>query len=150
MFRETQRMRQWWLIVLMLAVTLFTVFGIWTSRNEEKWWNLLVPITILMLTNVLIFSMTLRTWIDTEGVAFSYMPLLRKRIFEWKDIEKAEIIQYSMWEAGGYGIRLGAHGWTYNTSGNMGLKLKLKSGKTLLIGTQKAEELKEILEKIHR
>jgi len=39
-------------------------------------------------------------------------------------------------------------GRALNMSGNMGLQLELKDGKKLLIGTQKFEELEQLLQKI--
>ena len=42
---------------------------------------------------------------------------------------------------GGYGIHRGWKGWAYNVSGNRGVQLELVSGKKILIGSQKPEEL---------
>lgn len=44
-------------------------------------------------------------------------------------------------EYGGWGVRFGKGGKAFNVSGNRGLKLYLKSGRSLLIGTQKDKEL---------
>ena len=45
-------------------------------------------------------------------------------------------------EYGGWGIRYTmGRGWAYNVSGNQGVQLELASGKRILIGSQRAEEL---------
>ena len=50
---------------------------------------------------------------------------------------------------GGWGIRLWTkYGTIYNIKGNKGLAVKLLSGKKFLIGTQKGNELSEIVKKI--
>jgi hypothetical protein len=50
-------------------------------------------------------------------------------------------------EYGGWGIKygFGGQGLVYNVSGEIGLQLKFKEGEPLLIGTQKGEEIKQIL-----
>ena len=48
-----------------------------------------------------------------------------------------------------YGVRLGSkYGTVYNINGNKGLAIELKNGKKFMVGTQKAAELKNRLEKM--
>lgn len=53
-------------------------------------------------------------------------------------------------EYGGWGLRWGifGSGTAYNISGNMGIQLVLQNGKKILVGTQKAEECRRILEQL--
>ncbi len=46
-----------------------------------------------------------------------------------------------MKEYGGWGIRYGMKGMAYNVSGNRGVQLEFETGKRLLIGSQRPEEL---------
>jgi hypothetical protein len=46
---------------------------------------------------------------------------------------------------GGYGIRSGRKGKAYLASGNRGVRLKLVNGATLVVGSQRSEELAGIL-----
>ena len=56
-----------------------------------------------------------------------------------------------IWEYGGWGIRCSfGKGKAYNVSGNKGVQLVFKSGKRLLIGSQRADELEEALSKLER
>ncbi len=51
-----------------------------------------------------------------------------------------------LWICGWLGIWLFTkYGTVYNTRGNKGLALELKNGKKFLIGTQKMEELSEVV-----
>lgn len=53
-----------------------------------------------------------------------------------------KVINYGF--VGGWGIRLWTkYGTVYNVSGNKGLFIKLKNGKTMVIGTQKSQELEK-------
>jgi hypothetical protein len=62
-------------------------------------------------------------------------------------LEACEAITYSpLKEYGGWGIRLGAHGMAYNVSGNRGVRLRLKGGEQLLLGSQRPEELAAALD----
>ena len=49
---------------------------------------------------------------------------------------------------GGWGIKYGLKGLAYNISGNFGIQLELKSGSKILIGTQKPDEVKKLLDEI--
>jgi hypothetical protein len=73
-------------------------------------------------------------------------PFVKKTIY-WRDVEKAEVINYG-W-VGGWGLRKSRkYGTVYNTSGSKGLHLVLKNGKQMVIGTQKEKELKAFLEQL--
>jgi hypothetical protein len=53
-------------------------------------------------------------------------------------------------EYGGWGIKYGlvGAGKAYSVSGMQGLQLYLKDGSRLLIGTQKSQEIQEIINKL--
>ena len=50
------------------------------------------------------------------------------------------------YDYGGWGIRRGRRGWAYNVSGNRGVLLQLENEKTLLIGSQRPDELAAAIE----
>jgi len=114
--------------------------------------------TSLLITNILIFifilvmdwlllKVKLVTEINRDAIRYRFYPfILRDRFIYWQDIEKAYVRQYKpMIEYGGWGIRYGFNGKALNIKGNKGLQLELKNGKKLLLGTQKPEELEELL-----
>ena len=110
---------------------------------------LLSSLVFVIGLNVLFFFSKLKTKIITEGVSVVFHPFFTKpKLFRWEDIEKAFVRKYQpLWEYGGWGIRFGMKGRAYNTSGNKGLQLLMKSGKRILIGTQKSDELDAYLKK---
>ncbi len=107
-------------------------------------------ITMLIVIGLIlmVFFLTLKTKIDKEKIEITFRPLINKpKIYKWSDIERAYVRKYKpIWEYGGWGIRYRWNSRAYNVSGNYGLQLHLKSGKKVLIGTQKPGELSKFLE----
>lgn len=69
---------------------------------------------------------------------------MRKSV-EWEDVKQAKVVDYGF--VGGWGIRFGTeYGTVYNIKGKKGLAIELNNGKKFLIGTQKEEELNEVLQ----
>jgi len=115
---------------------------------------LTASLTTLLMTGTLLLFKTMRFQVEIlgSGIRFRYPPLVRK----WRNIGKTEIEKYEIGKFrpvrhyGGWGIRrkLGRHGWAYSVQGKMGLKLFLKSGKTILLGTQREQALSYAMEKM--
>jgi len=167
LFKEEQRFTQWWLWLIM-ALTLLSVlipfaYGIYSQEILDKPFGenpmssegLVVTgifsIVLIGAIILLLFGSRLKTRITYEGVFVSYPPLINK----WKkyvpeEIEKYEIRTYKAnREYGGYGIkRRRKYGLSYTISGNTGLQLYFKSGKKLLIGTQKKQALEYAMGKL--
>ena len=137
LFTEKQRFTQWWLWLIMILVVAFAFY------YEES----TLEMAVALIIPIFLFVLNLETEISKEGISIRFFPFhLKKKFFSWDEIVKAEVREYSpLFEYGGWGIRGGMSGVAYNVKGNMGLQLVLKNGKKILIGTQKAEELKQIL-----
>jgi hypothetical protein len=61
------------------------------------------------------------------------------------NLKSIKIVRY---EFVGYGIRIGSkYGTVYNTKGDIGLAIETRSGQKFVIGTQKQEELQNIIQK---
>ena len=95
----------------------------------------------------LIFSTKLATEVSKGGILIRMRPIQRtEKHIDWSEIEHVEIVKYKPWkDYGGRGVRVGRHGTGYHIKGNIGLQIKLKKGKRILIGTQKSDELKSVL-----
>lgn len=137
LFTEKQRFTQWWFWLIILLVVAFAFY--YEESTLERVVALIIPLFL--------FILNLETEISQEGIRVRFFPFhLKKKFFAWDEIAKAEVREYSpLLEYGGWGIRRGKSGRAYNVKGNIGLQLVLKNGKKVLIGTQKAEELKQIL-----
>jgi len=110
---------------------------------------MLILVTLLIITLIVLLSHTnLETRITDEGVYFRWRPFQKTfRKFTWSEIDKIEIISYGFV---GYGWRLTQSGTVYNVAGDTGLRLHLKSGKKVVLGTQKPSELADFLRQINR
>lgn len=165
-FKEIQKFKQLWIWIILLTAGLICAgtfgYGFYIQIIQgQKFGNkpmsdnelIIVFISVIILF-VLIFLLIgfakLTTVIDKNGIEYRFFPLhFRTHRIEWNSVEKYEVIKYHpIRDYGGWGIRYGRKGKAYNVSGNIGLQLYLKSGKNILIGTQKEKELIEFLLKI--
>jgi hypothetical protein len=120
-------------------------FGEKPASNSQ----LLIGAALSLLISIFVLSFRLDTQIKTDGIYVRLFPLqLTYRFFSWKSLLKCYVRKYNaIAEYGGWGLRLGlfGKGRAYNISGNEGLQLEFTNGKKLLIGTQKPEELQEVI-----
>lgn len=161
-FSETQKFRQWWLWFLFAGIkgvmgffivtqVLFgTPFGSSVVDNVL----LLIGFLFMLVLSLLFFIMKLETRITDTGIAVRFYPIqLKFRNYKWEDIDQMYVREYApLSEYGGWGIRysLVGKGRAFNVSGRMGLQLVFKDGKKLLIGTNKPEDLIQVLSVIGR
>jgi hypothetical protein len=156
-FRESQGFTQAWIWIIGLMPVLIIVSVFITELvgnkviNSEDIIAMASALVITLLTFLWIKLLRLETHIDSKGINVRFKGLVfAKRTIEWSEIEDAEITGYDpLWDYGGWGVRYRPkNGWCYNVAGNVGLKLKLKNGKSFLIGTQKPDEIKKLLDVI--
>lgn len=101
----------------------------------------LIMSIILGLVATMLFGFNLETKIDTKNISLK-IPVLLKTKIAVADIISAEQFSYSpLRDFGGWGIRYGKGGIMYNANGNQSVKLVMKDGKIIYIGTQKPEAL---------
>lgn len=85
----------------------------------------------------------LRTRVTTDGLAVQMIGLRSRRI-AWSDIEAIDEVRVRpLRDFGGWGIRYGGRprGWMYNVRGQEAVRVRLRTGKTLYVGSQDAEAL---------
>lgn len=156
-FKEEQRFNQLWLIILMI-ISLLVPAGIiiGTYLKNPDSFSLLESLSIIGLITLasgFIFLFKLYTRIDQDGIHYKFFPFHWSfKLIKWNEIENVYVRDYdALSEYGGWGLKGGAlwnksKGKAINVSGNIGIQLILKNGKKLLIGTQKKEDAKRILE----
>jgi len=155
LYEEDQRFTQWWLWTIIIgAMGVFIYSNIKTFQLDEalfSWTKLSLVIPILMIP-ALIYFLTLKTRVEKNGIYVRFIPFHLKEIFiAWDQLESCQVRTYSpLGEYGGWGIKygLGGAGKVYNVRGNKGLQLVFKDGARLLIGTQKPQELQDIVNKM--
>lgn len=106
---------------------------------------------VIVLVIILFLVLKLQTKIDENGIKFKFYPFQRSfKNIPWDSITECYIRNYNpISEFGGWGIKSSFRkdtGKAYTTSGSIGLQLKLKNGKKILIGTQKKEALQRVLD----
>ena len=161
---ETQQFRQIWIWLLLLITGISSVgtfaYGFYMQIIlGEVFGDKPMSDNVLTITFVgasffftlllLLFIYTkLTTMIDDSGISYQFFPFhLSFHKITWDQIESYEVITYRpIREYGGWGIRFGKNKKAYNVSGNVGLSVQLKTGKNVLFGTQKEQELREFLE----
>ncbi|MBN1576033.1 MAG: hypothetical protein JW913_05745 [Chitinispirillaceae bacterium] len=107
-----------------------------------------IIVVILYLSIYLLFRFArLTTEIDVKGITYRYYPFhFKHHTVHWDEIERYEVIKYHpLRDYGGWGIRFCKGGKAFNVAGDRGLQLYLKTGKRILIGTQKDKELADFL-----
>jgi hypothetical protein len=98
----------------------------------------LMAVVLALLVVGLVFSrLTVRIERDTLHVAFG--PGWPRRVLRLADITSAEATRTRWFE--GWGIRSTKRGWLWNVAGFDAVMLRLAGGKTLLVGTDKPQQL---------
>ncbi|MET6991839.1 DUF6141 family protein [Sediminicola arcticus] len=158
-FQETQRFNQWYMRLISLGLLAFLLFSLyqWFIAKDavgnvppDDSIGQLVVIFVLVLTILLLFLIQLKTEIDERGVHYRFIPFhFKNKTITWGDIKECYVRTYSpIMEYGGWGYRLTfKNGKAFNVSGNEGIQLVLKSGKKILIGTQKESEAMVVITK---
>jgi len=165
-FKEIQKFKQPWVWVLLIATGLITIgvfgFGIYRQIFQGiKFGNhpmsntgLIIVFCLVFVLNVALFLLfglsKLTTIIDKIGIEYKFSPFhSRSHLIYWNMIEKYAVIKYNpLRDYGGWGIKYNKRGKAYTLSGDKGLIIYLKSGKRILIGTQRDSELMNFLSKI--
>jgi hypothetical protein len=159
LFREEQRFRQPWLwgVLALSTGTTLVLFAYGMVRQlllGEPWGDrpmsdaalALVGASVILVDAgllLLMWSARLTTEVRTGGLYLRFFPFHRtwQRI-PFEEILSSEARTYNpIGEYGGWGIRYGLRGKAYNVSGDRGVMLELAGGKTLLVGSQRADEL---------
>lgn len=154
-FREVQRFRH--PLILAVGVILVGILGWgfvqqvllghpWGSRPAPDWVLMVSLLLPLVVFGGVVFVLRLETETSAEALVARYRPF-RTRHMPYADLRHAEAITYRpIRDYGGWGFRYARkRGWAWNVSGNRGVRLGLANGATFLLGSQRAEELVDVL-----
>jgi hypothetical protein len=161
LFHEVQEFRRLWSAFLIfpgsLALIVIFAFGMYRQLGrgvpfgsdpmpDGVLWFLGPFMILLGCFLIFIFlSMRLVTTVRGDGVYLRYVPFV-DRFIDFRDIVKCEARTYHPFrEYGGWGIRGGRRRRAYNVRGNRGVQLTFRDGSSLLIGSQRAEELERAI-----
>lgn len=156
LFEEKQKPKQFWIWALLIVVCSMPLYGLYSQmvlgkpfgNNPMSNSGLVLLFCFLLLTAVFVLNITLRTKICKDGIYVKMFPFHAKfKVYHKESLAEAYVRKYQpVKEYGGWGLRYGfKNGIAFNVSGNMGLQLELKSGKKILIGSNKPKELEHAL-----
>ncbi|WP_424001764.1 hypothetical protein [Maribacter sp. IgM3_T14_3] len=158
-FNETQRFTQWWLLLINIALLFLMLYSCYTwlvlkdavgnvAADDRVGQTIFILVIALVIPLIYVFN--LKTTIDEIGIHYQFIPInFSKKIIRWHEIEKCFVRKYSpIREYGGWGYRgLSGKNKALNVKGNKGIQLVLKNGNKLLIGTQKENDAKMVIER---
>ncbi len=155
-FQEVQSFGKKWkglfLIVLFVFIAKRAVSDNQSNSGHLPIGALIIIAIIVLLAIFLTFISTLYTRIDASGIYYKFVPLHREEIHvRWDQLSNVYVRKYKpILEYGGWGIKGGllGKGRAYNVWGNMGIQLVFSNGNKLLLGTQKATEVENILKEL--
>jgi hypothetical protein len=160
-YHEVQRFRQIWIVILVtfIAALAWYSFAVQILLGEPFGTNPAPDIVVLIILAVFGIAFPLWFWIMKLEIQVTGTAL-RFRMYplhlSWREIRFPEIagvmavVYRPLREYGGWGIRFGRKGMAYNVSGDWGVQITLKSGRSFLLGSRRAEELEVVLRsKIH-
>lgn len=156
LYRETQRPRQWWLWVVVAGVTGLAWWAFiqqiivgrpFGSNPSPDWgvWLLWAFIGLGLPCLFLIMGLVLE--VAPDRIMIRLRPF-RTRIIPLVEVQELQARKYSpVKEYGGWGIK----GWSrkniaYNMSGDEGVELTLHDGRRVMLGSQRAAELAQVIE----
>lgn len=130
-FEETQRFGQLWLWLLIGAIGIVSVI---TSVG--------VGLIIVGAVVVFFWLVELTTEVREDGVYVRFAPVHRSyRHIRFDDIESCEVTDFGLLTYGGIGIRWTPSTIAYMTTRGKGVKLQRDGEKSIVIGSQRADEL---------
>lgn len=156
MFREVQKPRQWWIMLVVAGTTLLMwwgfvqqiVLGVTFGSNPA-------PDAVLIMFWIAFGIGLPLTWIsarlvievDGDHLLIRYLPFMTRAI-PLADIAGYGVRTYApLREYGGWGIRFGRHGKrAYNVRGDRGVDVILLTGERILIGSQCPSDLAQALD----
>jgi hypothetical protein len=108
------------------------------ALGPREWLPLIVGVGLVLLFHFLELAVT----VSPSETDVRFRPLSHRRI-PHAAVRSCEARSYRpLREYGGWGLRRGwKGGWAYNVRGNRGVQLVLEGGESILIGSQRADEL---------
>lgn len=143
-YTEKQRFFNRWLNLLLAVLFILELYFLVQNIQELKT-SVVIASVILVLLMVYILTVRLTLRIDKEGLQLNFFPFANPKRWSWEEIQTLKVIEYSIFDYGGWGYRIGRGGVAYTTKGRFGIQIILQNNKKILIGTQNPQQVKEFL-----
>ncbi|MFN8135462.1 MAG: hypothetical protein U0Z17_09645 [Bacteroidales bacterium] len=167
-YKEEQSFRNSFMLWILLAAILVMISGFGIGFYQQFYlhnpygdkpmsdngllWSGVITTVVVGVIFAMLMGGVLVTEIWSDGIRYKFPPLIRKmRFIPLRDIASAEVGKYRpLLEFGGWGWRkrLLQRKTAYNVSGSIGIRITLKNGSQILLGTLKQEEMKRAVDKM--
>jgi len=156
-YRETVRVRSpWvWTIVVVIAFGSWMVFGSQLFLGRTIGEN--PPPTAMAVVLLLLFgvglpyltgSFRLVIDVDDNELRWAVYPFIKKSVSVREIASAVACTYHPLLEYGGWGIKwMPGRGWAYTIDGKRGLRLRLRSGKKIMLGSRQPDELAAAIER---
>ena len=160
LFYEKQRLTQWWLWLIVIVVQIVPVVMQYIKLSGTDMLD--KPEVLLgifgtnlvgfILSVLLIYSIKLETRITELGVYVRLFPLgFSFKFYPFSNMLAYYVRKYHpVREYGGWGLKGRYNNRSLSIRGDRGLQLEFPNGNKLLIGTQKPQEIIEILKSLQK
>ncbi len=159
LFNEKQKFKWWVFLILFFALgTVLSgiIINLFNDTPQPVGIGnsvaILFGVSVSVVLIVLFAVANLKIEIDEFYLTYQFFPFhFSKKKIHWEDVKRAYIRTYKpLIEYGGWGIRYSfKNGTAYNLSGKTGLQLELKNGKKILFGTQRQEDLQQVMQLLY-
>lgn len=154
-YKETQRSRKtevWILVVIFLGLVVYNALRDLPYQQDTGKLAftfttylviILAAVALLWYYNSIQFTLT----INEKGIRYKYFPWhSRKERIKWEDIAAYELVKTPKWGAmSGWNVSYDLRETVYTCSGYNGLRIHLKNGRTIFLGTQHFDELEKFM-----
>lgn len=151
-FKENQRWNRPELITMIGFLAVLAAYRLIEKLFFVSSTQFEVGVTFMILLGLglalfLIMNIRLRVSITDREIKFQYYPVhYKKVVLNWSDVESCELVETSlMAELSGQNAHFSVKERYYSVSGRTGLRLSLKTGQTIFLGTRHPRKLKEAL-----
>ncbi|PIY10443.1 MAG: hypothetical protein COZ18_06000 [Flexibacter sp. CG_4_10_14_3_um_filter_32_15] len=140
-FEEEQRAyKNKAILFVCFVVSLLTLASLMQGKLNTT--NLVASFSSLGVLLLLTVLLTLKIKVFSDSIRVRMFPFVINKTIKKEDILKAEDVKYNpLLDWGGWGIRFNFKGIAYNMYGNRGVKLTMKNGRIILLGSQKSHLL---------
>ena len=129
------------LVLAMIFIVGVTVLAVVLSRPNDALLLATAPVVVVLVAALISLS-HLDVDVTDSGVSIAFRHLWPTRRIAFGDIVGLEVKRYRpLIDYGGWGVRLGPAGWAYTTGGDVGVKIRLRKGLPVLIGSRHPAEL---------
>jgi hypothetical protein len=158
LFQEKQSKKPIWIWLIIGTVSVFFMFTfisqIFFNRpvGDQPSSNgiLILNFVLLVALIYLLIALSLNVKITKETIYYKFKPFhLKWQSIKKEEIDKIYVREYKpVLEYGGWGVKSkkNGKGFSFTMRGNKGIQIDLKSGKNILIGTQKLVAAEKVIE----